>query len=209
MTNPYRQGSVSPLPPGGDQPAAQYYKPPRIFPTGRFPLVMGAVAAFLLVAAIVVGVAGSGFPDNAPVEQIFMFGIVIDLVAASIALGICAIVFARRRSATPSAPRPIDVFPLMGALFAAVTFVAWLLLGGTDMFLTAVAGGRLRYMNVVLGTFLAGIPWALAFVFGAIGIRRQQSAASRVLALAALILAALVVIPTTAATIIYGLGLSD
>ena len=221
MTNPYLQGepefqpeapaeqSVHPLPGQPNQPVAPFHGPPRIYPTSRYPVVMGAVAGLLGVAAVLLGIAGTGFPSAAPLEDLYLFGLVLDLVSAAIALGICAILFARRRVATQPGARPLDIFPVVDVISGGVAVVAWLSLGGAEMIALLATGSRLRYMSEVLGAFLAGVPWALSFVFGAIGIRRRQNGASRALAILALALGLVVLVGVSVATIVYGLGLSD
>jgi hypothetical protein len=64
-------------------------------------------------------------------------------------------------------------------------------------------------MNHTGGLFLAGIPWALGMVFGAWGFRPGGDRVTGILALVAVVVGVLLAVPTTAAALVYGAGLSD
>jgi hypothetical protein len=59
------------------------------------------------------------------------------------------------------------------------------------------------------GVFFFGVPWVLGIAFGAFAFRRGGGRPNTGLAVVALGLGALVAIPTVAASLIYGLALSD
>ena len=44
---------------------------------------IAGLAALALVAAVTNGISGANFPSNAPVEQLYNFGITIDLIAVA------------------------------------------------------------------------------------------------------------------------------
>jgi hypothetical protein len=102
--------------------------------------------------------------------------------------------------------RPLAIW---AAGLAALTAFAWLTLGGAAFLGKLVAGERLRYYLDVNGAFFAGIPWALAIVFGVISIRRDRPVLHNLLAIAAVVIAALVLVASLFSSIAYGRGLTD
>jgi len=206
----------SALPPEpGDSPAPsltttapQFTPRPRIYPSTRYPVVLLATAAVMFVGVIINSVGLSGFPGNAPVEQVINFLISFDLIGGVIALVACAVSASRTlRYKLPTAGS-LDGFALLGAVFGAVALFGWIGSGGGEMIAGIVGGERLRY-DFTGGTVLFGIPWILAFVFGALGFRKNASLASFVLAGIALVLAFVVLAASLTSAILYGLALTD
>jgi len=181
---------------------------PSLRPTETaIPLALG-VGAVLLVAAIVNVVAGTGFPGNAPVEQVYSFGITVDLLVAGIILLVRGIRHRRRPRAAARATRP-GILAIIAAVLAVVAVLGTLLLGGLDYLGQALSGERLRYMYASAGAFYLGAAWCLAFIFGVVGYRRGGGMLNAVLAIGALALAFLVLAAVLTAVVIYGLALSD
>ena len=78
-----------------------------------------ASPALLVIAAVVNQFWGFRFPGNAPVEQIFVFGITVDLVAMAVVLGIFAILAASRRS-VPVKPQSISPMAIAAIILSGV-----------------------------------------------------------------------------------------
>jgi hypothetical protein len=161
-----------------------------------------ALGAAALGAAIVNQVFGGMFPGNAPVEQIYNFGVTVDLVAVAIVALVRVLVLFRRERAV--SPRNLSVFGIIAGVLAIVVLVGWLAFGGAEYW----AGGMSRYMSGSSGAFYLGIPWVLTLVFGEIAVRRSDSAINRTLSIGALAIGGIVGITSVAAAVIYGLGLS-
>lgn len=170
------------------------------------PLALG-VGVALLVAAVVNIVATLGFPGNAPVEQVYSFGITIDLLVAGIILVIRAALH-RSRTAAPPAPGT-GVLPIVALVLAVVSVLGALLLGGLQNLGLAVEGDRLRYMYASGGTFYLGAAWCLSFIFGVIGLRRGAGRVNAGLSIAALALSGAILVFLLIASISYGLALTD
>lgn len=170
----------------------------------RSPILIGALAAVLLVAAIGNHALTYGFPGNAPVEWILNAGTSLTLLMAAITLGILAFVFARANNPKPLVGR--DAFAVTGAILTGVALLMWLGLGGGGFVVHAVAGG-LRYMYDVAGIFWAGFPWVLGMIFGALGYR-HGAGAKNLLAYLAVGVGLLLIVPTIASAVIYALDLS-
>lgn len=188
--------------------------PPQLAPRPTQPAdrstawITAAVAFVLLMAAIVNIVATSGFPSNAPVEWFWSAAITLNLLGGAIALGVVTIVRAVRRLEPVPVPgvRPLA---FVAAGLALVAFIGWFPLGGAE-FLSKLAGGfRLRYYLDVNGAVLAGIPWILGMVFGAIAFRRGRPLLHNLLAIGAVVLGLLIVATCLFSSIAYGLGLTD
>ena len=170
----------------------------------RSPILIGALAGVLLVAAIGNFALSFGFPSNAPVEWFLNAGTSLTLVMAAITLGILAFTVARM-----SRPKPLvgqDAFAVTGAVLTGIALLLWLTLGGGAFVVHAVAGG-LRYMYDVAGIFWAGFPWVLGMIFGALGYR-HGAGAKNLLAYLAVGVGLLLIVPTIASAVIYALDLS-
>lgn len=198
-------------------PAATNAAAPAATPAPVAPLTTDAVsvwlaasiAALLLVSAVVNAVSGVNFPSNAPIEQIWDFGITVDLVAGVITLGVrFLVIFRRPRAAAPGRSVP-GGFAIAGTILGALTVVGWLILGGGDFLGKLLGSGDyLRYYLDVNGTFFMGIPWILGIVFGVVAYRQGRGTANTVLSLVAIALGVLVLIPTLYSAVVYGLGMS-
>ena len=191
-------------------PGYQGFQPqPRIHRSARHPIVLAAVAAIMLIGFVLNIAFTGGFPSNAPVELAFSGLLSFDLFLGIVALVILTIIFAIRRSARPPKIGGFDGLAIAGLACGVVALLGWLLLSGPNLIGNAITGDRGRYDGNVGGAVLAGIPWILAFVFGAIGVRRGANRLSNAIAIAAIACGVAVLIPVIAASFIYGLDLSD
>jgi hypothetical protein len=172
-------------------------------------LVLTAVlAVVLLVSAVINAVSGTGFPSNAPVEQIWNFGITVDLVAGGLALIIRFLVI-RKRPRLDAAPRSgVSPLALAAVIIAVAVLAGWLLLGGLGFLGSLVSGFGLRYYLDTNGTFFLGIPWMLGLFFGAAALRKGRGIPTTVAAVAAIAISLLILVPTLFSAVAYGLGLT-
>jgi hypothetical protein len=184
------------------------YLPP-IHRTARYPVVLGAVAAIMVIGLVLNVLFTEGFPSQAPVEQAFSGLLTFDLSIGALALAIIAIIFAVRRSPRPSKIGGMDGFSLAGLSCGILAVIGWLLLCAPHLVGNAITGERGKYNGNVGGVVLAGIPWILSFVFGAIAVRRGATRLSNGLALASIACGLAILVPVLIASFIYGLGLSD
>ena len=176
------------------------------------PLLIG-IGAFSVLAAIAVGIGGARFPANAPVEQLYAIGLIIDLAAVAIlmVIFIAAEVGRRRDPLRQGLPQDTSrsALAITALVLAGVTVVAWVIDGGFGQLIDLAQGIRGRYMFHTGGVFLAGAPWALSFIFGAWGFRPGGHRLSNVFALVAIGIAAVLGVIVAAASLIYGADLSD
>lgn len=175
--------------------------------------VLIGVAGAALLAAILTAVGSANFPGAAPIEQLYAFGLIVDLIAVIVAVGALIIVeFVRRaspyRSAAPVSTRP-SVFAIVAIVMAAIAFVGFATAGGGEQLAYLVQGIRGRYMYWTGALFVAGIPWALAAIFGAWGFRPRGHLVTNILAAVSVVVWLLLAALTTTAALIYGAGLSD
>lgn len=178
-------------------------------------LLAASIVVVAFVATVVNVIAGLNFPQNAPVEQAFCFGITVDLIAVAMTFAIrFLVIFRRPRALAPAWTTP-GVLAILGAIFAVIAFIGWFPLGGAYFLekITGLAGSGpssgLRYYLDVAGFFFMGIPWVLGIVFGAIGYRKGRGVVNAVLSFGAVGLGALLLIPTLYSAVMYGLGLSS
>ena len=92
------------------------------------------VGALALLAVVGTVVGASGFPGAAPVEQLYAFGVIVDMVAVAIAISVMLVVEFRRRAdpnrlGLPVNPRP-SVFAIIALVMAVLTVLAWVVGGG-------------------------------------------------------------------------------
>lgn len=165
------------------------------------PVTIGVVAA-AFVGGVVNIAFGAMFPGNAPVEQIYAFGITVDLAAVILAVGIRALIIFRMPRGTASGK--LSVLGIIAAALAVIVFVGWVLMGGAEYW----TGGMDRYMTGTGPLFFLGIPWVVSLVLGEIALRRSDSTINATLAIGTLVLGGIVGVTTIATTVIYGLGLS-
>jgi hypothetical protein len=175
--------------------------------------VLIAVGALGLLTAILTWVGLSGFPVNAPVEQLYAYGVIIDMVAVAITLAVATVVEFRRRADPTRSQLPVNarlsVFAIIAIGMAVLTAVAWIVSGGPQQVADLAQGLRARYMYHTGGLFIAGIPWVLSLVFGALGFRPGGHRVSNALALAAIAISGLLAVVALVAALVYGAGLSD
>ena len=214
---PAAKAPASVTPPAAPAPAP-YAPPPPPPPVYYVTIwhsraVLIAVGALGLLTAILTAVGASGFPGAAPVEQIYAFGIIVDMVAVAIALTVMIVVEFRRRAdpnrlGLPVNPRP-SVFAIIAVVMAFLTVLAWVVGGGPTQLIDLAQGLRARYMYHTGGLFAAGIPWALSLIFGAWGFRPKGNIVTNALAIAAIAIGGLLAVVAIVAALVYGAGLSD
>ncbi len=171
------------------------------------------VAALAALTAIGTAVGAAGFPSNAPVESIYAFGVIVDMLAVVVALTILTVVEFRRRAdpirlGLPVNPRP-SVFAIIAIAMAGLTLFAWVVGDGPNQVIDLVQGLRARYMYHTGGLVAAGIPWALSLIFGAWGFRPRAHVVTNVLAVVAIVISGLLAVAAVVAALVYGAGLSD
>lgn len=169
------------------------------------------VGALALLCAIVTFIGGVMF-GGGPVEEIYRFGMIVDLVAMALTLGIVTLVeyVQRRTTRPPGAPvnGRFSIFAIIAVAMSVIAFSSWCF-GGFEQFTYLLTGVRGRYMYHTGTLFLAGIPWVLGVVFGSIGFRPGANRVTNILALVAVGLGLFLAIVTTIASLVYGLGYSD
>ncbi len=171
------------------------------------------VAALAALAGVGTAIGAAGFPGNAPVESIYAFGIVVDMIAVVVVLVILTIVEFRRRAdpvrlGLPVNPRP-SVFAIIAIALAALTLLSWVVGGGPTQLIDLAQGLRTRYMYHTGGLFAAGVPWSLSLIFGAWGFRPKAHRVTNALAIAAVSITGLLAVVAVIAALVYGAGLSD
>lgn len=203
MSSPYANVPDLPVTPAPAPAPAPLATAPRTS-AAVLPLTIG-LGALAVLGAIVNAAFSAMFPSNAPVEQIYSFGITVDLVAVAIAVAIRIVVIVVQRRPRGVAPsQRVSVFAILAAVFAIITLAGYLAFGGAEYW----ADGMDRYMSGAGGAFFLGIPWVLALVFGEIAVRRKDSTLNLALSIGALALGVLVLIGAVTAAVVYGMGLS-
>lgn len=173
-------------------------------PTRSTTLLAGTgVVAFALLVASAIGQAG--YPAAAPVEQLYAFGIAIDLLAITI-VSVVGAMFARRgyqlRASTP--------VTLVALVLAGVALVAFLAGGGIAAIVQLASPDlRGRYLFASQGLFFTGVVWVLATVFASHGYRRFGTRRNNTFAVTALVVVAVPVLFAVVSSVLYGLGLTD
>jgi hypothetical protein len=160
-----------------------------------------AVVAVLLMLTNVAGLFQ--FPTNAPVEQIYAFGISVDLVAIAVVSVIGALL---SRRGYPLRPKTIIV--IVALIFAGVVTVFWAVAGGVWSIIQ-LAQGSGRYMDAVGGLFFFGALWVLAVIFASHGFRRGGDARNNLFAIVALCVVGSLVAFAVFSSVIYGMGLTN
>lgn len=173
-------------------------------------ILPAVLAGILLVSAIVNAAFGLRFPENAPVEIIWCFGITVTLGLAAIALAVRFIVVVRRPRTIAEPRRRPGGLALAAVILSGVAFLGWFAIGGLQFILRLAEGGQdLRYYEDVSGAFFFGLPWMTGLVLGVIGYRSGRGVPNTVCSIVAVILPLLILIPTLFSSIVYGSGLSD
>ena len=217
MSTPY--GPLDPTP-SSEESEKQYFRPtvPGQSVPGQNQMIMkptstlhavirGSLAAFLAVAAVVNQFWGFRFPSNAPVEQIFVFGITIDLIAATIVLGIFAVLASARRS-VPVKPESISPQSVAAVILSGIAALAWILFCLIPVLSSVASGERYQYMTAVGAIFFLGVPWVLGMVFGALSLR-SGGRLTPILGTIAIALGVVLAVAAVTFSVIYGLGLSN
>lgn len=198
-----------------DEPAQQYYRPSVpgqnqmiMKPTSKVHAgIRGGLAGLFAIAAVVNQFWGFRFPGNAPVEQIFVFGITLDLVAMAVVLGIFAILAASRRS-VPVKPQSVSPMAIAAIILSGVTTVFWLLGCLIPVLMSVASGERYQYMTAVGAIFFLGVPWVLGTIFGTLSLR-SGGRLTPILATVSIGLGVILAIGAVTFSVIYGLGLSN
>lgn len=160
-----------------------------------------AVTAVVLMLANVAGMFQ--FPTNAPVEQIYAFGIAVDLVAIAVVSVIGALL---SRRGYPLRPRSVVV--IVSLIFAGIVTVFWAVAGGVWSIIQ-LAQGSGRYMDAVGGLFFFGALWVLAVVFASHGFRRGGEPRNNLFAILVLAVVGALVGFAVFSSVIYGMGLTN
>ncbi|MDF1479496.1 hypothetical protein PYV02_10425 [Leifsonia sp. H3M29-4] len=169
--------------------------------------IRGGVAALLIVLGIGNFVAATGFPYNAPVEMLFMFLLSLDMFIAAVVLIVFAVLAGARRS-VPVLSERTSPLSIAGLVVSGVAFVAWVLFGLVPTLGSVGSGEDARYMTLVGVLVFFGVPWILGLVFGTISLRSGGPRTWLFGCLAAG-LGVLLAFAVLAATILYGLGLTE
>lgn len=204
-------------PPSDPAPAAQTYYRPSLPANGNqmimrptsqvHGILRGGLAVLLVIAGVVNLFWGGRFPSSAIVEQIFVFGISVDMFAAAITLGIFAILAIARRS-VPVKPLSTSPMSVAAIAMAGVVFLAWALLNLLPVLASVSAGERYQYMTAVGAIFILGIPWTLSLIFGTLSLR-SGGRLTGILGTIAIVLGFILVIAAVTSSVLYGLGLTN
>ena len=214
-TEPEPSGSGTSGASAADEPAQQYYRPSV---PGQNQMIMkptstvhagirGGLAGLLAIAAVVNQFWGFRFPGNAPVEQIFVIGITLDLLAMAVVLGIFAILAASRRS-VPVKPQSVSPMAIAGIILSGVTMVFWLLGCLLPVLMSVASGETYQYMTAVGAIFFLGVPWVLGTIFGTLSLR-SGGRLTPILGTVAIGLGVILAVGAVTFSVIYGLGLSS
>jgi hypothetical protein len=177
--------------------------------SGQSVVLTRTVATGLLVAGLINIVGLLGFPRSAPVERVVAFGISLSLIVAAVVLFGHSFAIAARPFGLSARGEKLGGLTILAVIFSGVAGYAALAIGGAEQLGFFVNGARLRYLHETGGVFFFGVLWLLGIAFGTVAFRRGGGRLNTGLASAAIVLGCLVLIPTVAASIIYGLGLSD
>ena len=176
-------------------------------------ILLLTVAIGAAVAAIVTYIGSTGFPSAAPVEGLYAFGLVVDLVSIAVIVGVLTLIDHVQRGTSRAPGLPLDtrlsVFAIVAVVLSAIAVTCWAIGGGAEQLLNLLTATRGRYMYHTGGLVLAGIPWVLGMVFGTLGFRPGANRLTNILALVAVGLGGVLATVTTIASVVYGLGLSD
>jgi len=172
----------------------------------RSPLLMGAVAVVLVISGIANIILYNMSPGG-PVEAVLAYGSGASWALTGLAVGIVAIVLSRGNREPTVFSTGVDGLSITSVSLGGVALIIWAVFGGGYFLVRVFSGLEYRFMEDVNGAFFAGIPWMLAIVFGVISFRTARSA-SNILALIGIGIGILLLIPTLASGVIYGLHLS-
>lgn len=142
---------------------------------------------------------------GAPVESIMNLGMIVDLLAAAVALLITA-PFALSAPKLPVVDTRIGSLSLAGATLIAIAFVAFCF--AVPEWVEILTGVRSRFDGLVGPLFFVGIPWTVGLVLSTIALRRPDHP-SRVVAGVALGVGLLLAESAVGAAALYGNGITD
>lgn len=168
--------------------------------------IRGAIAAVLIGIGIADVIAATGFPPDAPLEQLVMLLLSIDLFIAGVVLAAFAVLAALRRS-VPVLTARTSPLSVAGLALSGVTFAAWLLFGVVPTLGILATGEALRYTTLVGVLVFFGVPWVLGLIFGTVSLR-SGGPRTRLFGWLAVGLGLLLALAVLTATILYGLGLT-
>jgi len=180
-------------------------------PTSDTPsIVLAWVLAGVSLVLLVPNVAGgAGFPSNAPVEQLMVIGVSLDLVAGAILLGVRAAIITRRPRGVFEGRAGIGRSAIAAGVLAAACLVGFVLLSIAPALVNASEGADQRYMSWSAGLFFLGAAWVLGLFFSSVAFRPSRGTGNNALALASAVVLLLVAAGTVAAAVAYGLGLTE
>ena len=167
--------------------------------------LLGTTAALFAIGLILELWGGLNFPSNAPVEQIYCAGIVLDIAAGFVVATTGAIIAARGRF--PLARSSVST--IVGVILVGVAMAAWIAVSGIGIVIRIPTGDRGRYMSDVFGTVVAGIPWIVGTMLCAYGYRRGGSRGNAIRGLLGTVVGLLLLGATVTSAVLYGLGLTD
>lgn len=202
MTDP----SMPPSAPPFTTPSPSKRQTTTDLPTLLVTVVPIPVLVLLLIAQII---GTTGFPSNAPVEQLMAIGVAIDLAAAGIALGVRAAVIAGRTRAPYAGPVGVSKLGVAGAVLAGLVLLAFVAFSLVSGIVNAIDGSDQRYMAWSAGMFYLGVPWVLGLFFSAAAYRPGRGAVNSALSITAIVVLLAVAAGTVAAAIAYGAGLTE
>ena len=167
--------------------------------------LLGTTAALFAVGLILELWGGLNFPSNAPVEQIYCAGILLDIAAGFVVATTGAIIAARRRFPLKRS----SVSTIVGISLVGVALAAWIAVSGIGIAIRIPTGDRGRYMDDVLGTLVGGIPWIVGTMLCAFGYRGGGTRGNAVRGLVGTVVGLLLLGVTVTSAVLYGLGLTD
>lgn len=167
--------------------------------------LLGTTAAVFAIGLILELWGGLNFPSNAPVEQLYCAGIVLDIAAGVVAATTGAIIATRHRFAL----RRSSVSTIVGLILVGVALAAWIALSGIGIAMRIPTGDRGRYMDDVLGLVVAGIPWIVGTMLCAYGYRRGGTRGNAIRGLLGAVVGLVLLGGTVTSAVLYGLGLTD
>ena len=109
--------------------------------------LLGTTAVLFAIGLILELWGGLNFPSNAPVEQIYCAGLILDIAAGFAAATTGAIIAARHRFPLKRS----SVSTIVGIILVGVALAAWIALSGIGIVMRIPTGDRGRYMDDVLG----------------------------------------------------------
>ena len=167
--------------------------------------LLGTTAALFAIGLILELWGGLNFPSNAPIEQIYCAGLVLDIAGGFAVATTGAIIAARHRFPLKRS----TVSTIVGIILVGAALTAWIALSGIGIVLRIPTGDRGRYMDDVLGLVVAGIPWIVGTMLCAYGYRRGGSRGNAIRGLVGTVVGLLLLGGTVASAVLYGLGLTD